>query len=132
MTALAWRSLFCVTTVGLFLLTESNAGGQAFVNGSISGNVTDNTGAAVPAVTLTLTNLDTSAKLRAQTDSAGAYEFLNLPPGRYGLEAEKTGFQRLTRQPLIIEVNSGLRIDLTLPVGTVSETVTVTAETPLL
>jgi hypothetical protein len=108
------------------------ARGQAFVNGSVVGSVTDNSGASVPEAAIALTNLDTSAKLRTQTDSTGQYQLLNLPPGRYRLEVEKSGFQRFTREPITVEVNNSLKIDIALPVGAVSETVTVTAETPLL
>src|SRR5262249_45106184 len=60
------------------------------------------------------------------------YQFVNLPPGRYRIEAEKSGFQRSSREPIVVEVNSSLKIDLTLQVGTTSQTVTVIAETPLL
>ena len=48
------------------------------------------------------------------------------------MDAEKAGFKRLTREPVVVEVNSSVRIDLTLQVGASSQTVTVTAETPLL
>jgi hypothetical protein len=105
---------------------------QAFVNGAIVGNVTDTSGGVVPGTSVTLTNLGTSAQLKVQSDATGFYQFLNLAPGQYRVEAEKSGFQRLTREPIVVEVNNSVKIDLTLTVGTTTQTVTVTGATPLL
>src|SRR5215471_9797330 len=80
------------------------AKGQAFVNGSIAGTVTDNTGAVVPDVAITLTNLATSVKLSTQTNASGFYHFLDLPPGNYRVEAERSGFEHVTRQPVVVQV----------------------------
>ena len=117
---------------GAVLLPAASAWGQAFVNGSISGTVTDNSGSVVPGVSIALTNLGTSARLSTATDSSGFYHFLDLPPGQYRVEAEKTGFERFTREGVSVEVNNSVRIDITLQVGAINQTVTVTAETPLL
>jgi hypothetical protein len=110
----------------------SEALGQAFVNGSVVGTVTDNTGGLMKSVTLTLTNLGTNFTLTSQSDTAGRYRFINLPLGSYRLAAENPGFKRYTRGPIIIEVNSNIQIDIPMELGNVAETVTVTAETPLL
>src|SRR5262249_42121456 len=66
------------------------------------------------------------------TGADGLYSFVNLFPGRYKLEVEKTGFKRVTRPEVVVEVNQSVRIDVTLQVGDVTQTVEVTGETPLL
>src|SRR5581483_12242905 len=60
--------------------------------GSILGNVTDQTGAALAGTTVTLTNTGTSDQRTVQTDANGNYQFVNLVPGTYNLDFEKTGF----------------------------------------
>jgi len=121
-----------ILLMGLALVMPSRVWAQAFVNGAIVGTVTDNSGGVIPGVTMTLTNVGTAAKLTTQTGETGAYQFLNLPPGGYRLDAEKGGFERFSREPVIMEVNSNVKIDITLQVGATSQTVTVTGETPLL
>src|SRR6516225_9834845 len=61
--------LLCALVATMFVAGVQHVSGQAFVNGSVVGNVNDNTGAGVPAVEMMLTNLDTSSRLRVQTDS---------------------------------------------------------------
>ncbi len=100
--------------------------------GSIAGAVTDSSGAAIADAQVTLTNLGTSEKRTQTTGSDGLYSFVNLFPGRYKVEAEKTGFKHFTRPEVVVEVNQSARIDVTLQVGDVTQSVEVTAETPLL
>src|SRR5215471_16428670 len=100
--------------------------------GSILGTVTDATGAAVPAASVTLINTGTSERRAGQTDADGAYRFVNLVPGGYRLEIEKPGFRRLTREPIQVEVEAAVRIDVTMQVGDVTQTLEVSAATPLL
>jgi Carboxypeptidase regulatory-like domain/TonB dependent receptor len=122
------RGLFCVSM--LFGLTAP-VSAQTFF-GSIVGTVTDATSAVLPQASLTLTNLGTSERKTAESDSAGNYQFLNLVPGRYRVDVEKTGFKRLTRDEIVVEVQAALRIDAPMQVGDVGQTVEVTAQTPLL
>ena len=128
------RTFFLMLFFGsaLCCLSPNPGWSQAFVNGAIVGNVTDASGAVIPGTSVTLTNLGTNAQLKVQSDGTGLYQFLNLAPGQYRVDAEKSGFQRLTREPIVVEVNNSVRIDLTLTVGTTTQTVTVTGETPLL
>jgi hypothetical protein len=114
----------------LVCLTVSTFG-QAFF-GSIIGNVTDPSGGAIPAASVTLVNLGTGDRRTAQTDDSGVYQFVNLLPGQYRVEVEKTGFRRFTREPITVEVQSAVRIDVSMLVGDVSQTVEVSAATPLL
>src|SRR6266850_860333 len=100
--------------------------------GTISGSVVDSSGAAIADAQVTLTNLGTSEKRTQSTGSDGLYSFVNLNPGRYKIEAEKTGFKHFTRPEVVVEVNQSARIDVTLQVGDVTQVVEVTGDTPLL
>src|ERR1700730_17729383 len=100
--------------------------------GSIVGSVADNTQALVPGAEVVLTNIGTSERRTMNTDAAGNYQFVNLVPGTYRVDIEKQGFKHLTRGPIQVEVQSIARIDVTMQVGEVGQTVEVTAQTPLL
>lgn len=118
----------CLDVAGLF-------GGRLAAQttyGSIAGTVSDPSGAAIADAQVTLTNLATSEKRVAQSEADGLYDFVNLLPGRYSIVAEKTGFKRITRPEVIVEVGQAVRIDITLQVGDVNQTIEVTGETPLL
>src|SRR5260370_409626 len=113
------------------LLTAATSFGQTFY-GSVVGAVTDASAGAVPQANVTLTNLGTADRRTTQTDDAGSYQFVNLVPGQYKVEVEKTGFRRFAREPITVEVQSAVRIDIPMQVGDVSQVVEVTAQTPLL
>ena len=100
--------------------------------GSLTGTVTDASGAAVAGATVTLTNAATDEKQTQSTGETGLYSFVNLPPGDYRLVVEKNGFKRIDRSSVVVQVQQTSRIDFALTVGQASETVMVTAETPLL
>ena len=99
--------------------------------GTISGFVTDPTGASVPGASVTATLVQQQVTRTVQSNEGGFYTFNALPPGDYTLEAEKTGFQKLVRTEIVLTVNQNLRADFALKVGQASETVTVNAEVPL-
>ena len=122
---------FVLLTIGVFLACCAPLRAQT-VYGSIAGTVLDASGAAVPDTTVTLTNIGTSERRAMQSDSAGSYTFVNILPGNYRLEAEKSGFKHFKREPILVEVGSALRIDLPMEVGAVTQTLEVTAATPLL
>lgn len=105
--------------------------GQTFY-GSMVGNVVDASGSAIPQAAVTLTNVGTADRRMIMTDDAGNYQFLNLVPGRYRLEVERAGFRRFVREPITVEVQSAVRIDVPMQLGDVTQTVEVTAQTPLL
>src|SRR5580704_5288275 len=93
--------------------------------GSISGTITDATGAAVPGITLTLQNPANNLTYSTTTSAAGAYSFLNLPVGMYNLAAVAKGFQRSEAKGIQVEVNQQARIDVVLQLGEVTQTVEV-------
>ncbi len=100
--------------------------------GSIIGNAADTNGAIVANAKVTLTNLGTTERRIAETDSDGNFKFVNLVPGNYRVEVEKSGFKRLTREPVVVEVQGAVRIDVGLEVGDLQQVVEITAQTPLL
>ncbi len=100
--------------------------------GSIVGTVSDASGAGIPGGAVTLTNLGTAERRPAVTDGDGNYRLVNLIPGSYRLQIETGGFKRYNREPIQVEIQATLRIDATMQVGDVTETVSVSAETPLL
>ena len=99
--------------------------------GAITGTIQDSSGAAVPDLPLTITNIETGVKWSATTSSAGYYR-VAVPPGTYRLEAQKQGFKKEVADRIVVPVAQVVTVDLTLQVGNVSETVSVTSQTPLL
>jgi hypothetical protein len=100
--------------------------------GSITGNVTDQQGAAIPGATVTATNTGTGLNVNAVTDANGSYTFRNLPPGIYDLNASLEGFRALNQTGLRVSAGNPVRVDLKLEVGALAETVNVVSETTLL
>ena len=100
--------------------------------GSIVGTVSDPSGAPVPGVRIQVFNHDTNEHRQAATNKDGYYEFLLLPAGRYHLEADVTGFERVKGTEFALASGTRPRIDLALKVGSVSESVDVTATAPLI
>ena len=100
--------------------------------GSVVGTVVDNSQAVVPGAAVALTNTGTSERRTMETDASGNYQFVNLVPGTYRLDVEKQGFQHMVRDGVTVEVQNIARIDFTMQVGEVGQTVEVQAQTPLL
>src|SRR5580704_19193212 len=99
---------------------------------TISGQVTDSLGATVAGAEVVVTSVERNTPSRALSNAAGRYVLEFLPPGHYSLTAEKPGFKKVLRGGLRLEAADHLSLDLTLQVGDVSQSVTVTGETPLL
>lgn len=101
-------------------------------NSGIQGVVTDPSGASVPDAAITLTNTATGVVNTARTNERGFYSVPFLPPAFYKVEAAKAGFATVTRENLKLDVDQTARIDFTLRLGAVAETVQVTATAALL
>src|SRR5438309_4985994 len=99
--------------------------------GRILGTVTDQSGGLVKGAHLTITNVDTGIARTLETNDAGDYVAPSLPPGPYKLVVEAAGFKKLERPSIRVEVAKDVRLDITMQPGSVSETVTVTDEAPL-
>jgi Carboxypeptidase regulatory-like domain len=123
-----------VQTVGALAVLLSVPGivhGQA-VTGTLLGNVTDSSGAAVPGATVTATEVQTNTGRTVVSNETGHYIFSSLRNGTYTVQAEVQGFRKVIRENVRVDVNTTIRVDLTLELGQVTEAVTVSAETPLL
>jgi len=105
------------------------AGLYAGVTASISGTVTDASGAAVAGATVTATNVDTGVVTTQTTNAQGYYSFQALPLGKYTIDAQQPGFKTTRRTDIILEVNDALVVDLTLQVGQQTERVEVSTDT---
>lgn len=100
--------------------------------GRMTGRVTDSAGAVVPGAAVRVTNIATNVVTTAASDSQGNYEARNLIPGPYKLVVEMQGFKTYERGPIEVRVGDVLTVDVGLELGAVSDSITVTAEAPLL
>lgn len=107
------------------------AAGQA-ANGTLLGGVRDESGSAVPGATVTAIEVRTNIGRTVVSNEQGNYIFPNLAPGVYRVEGELAGFKKFERGGVDVKVNTTVRVDIALSVGSVSESVTVAAETPVL
>lgn len=97
-------------------------------NASVTGTVTDPTGAAVVNASISLTNTATGQVRRVTSNSSGDYLFAGVGAGHYTLEASGAGFQKFTKTDIVVNVAQTLKEDVTLKVGSALETVTVEAD----
>ncbi len=126
----AWLLYVLAILVAAFFLGSGSAWGQATT--SIRGTVTDPSNAAIPNATVTLTNTDTNLERTATTDQQGSYVFSQVAPGHYSVLVEAAGFSKYSRTGIELLVNSPATLNISLKVGTTTQTVTVTEQAPLL
>ena len=115
----------------LICAVAAPAAAQDF-RGSITGRINDQSGGALPGVTVTATNVATNVPSPTTTNEEGQYTILYLQPGMYRVAAELSGFKKLVRENIEVRVGDRLTLDLSLEVGQMEETVSVTAESPIL
>jgi len=101
----------------------------AGITGSISGVVTDSSGAVIAGATVTAINTQTGVKTNASTDTKGFYGLPALPVGTYDIEISQTGFKTFRQTGLVIDANSALKADATLTVGAATEKIEVRTDT---
>ena len=112
------------------LLVSSVAWAQV-TRGRLSGTVSDETGALIPGVEVTVNNLDTGGTRTVLTGDEGRYVATDLALGNYEVEATLAGFQTAVRSGILLTLGREIVVDLTLRVGEITERVTVTGEAPL-
>src|SRR5580704_4914813 len=123
--------LFVQWSVRLLLAMLFTAGSTwAQYTANIQGNVTDPSGAAVAQAKVVLENRATHITAATTTDSEGGYRFLSLAPGSYQISIEAAGFST-ARTTVTLETNQNLSVPIALKVGAATESVTVSAENPL-
>lgn len=114
------------------ILLSLTSAAIAQTTATIVGTVTDSSGAVVPNVSITVTHTQTGLKRLARTNTSGIYVVPALPIGNYTVAAEIAGFKRAALTGIVLEVNQEARIDLSLEVGQVSESVSVAAQSLML
>jgi hypothetical protein len=119
--------LVVVALACLFTLAPPAVMGQAASTGTVAGTVTDPTGAAVAGATVTLTDPSTNDARKTTSNDTGRFLFANVPPGTYNVTINKTGFRvtKLTGQ--VVSVGSAITLNVAMELGSVSQTVEVTA-----
>ena len=114
------------TSAALFFLAAGLAYGQN-IRGTILGTVHDESGAVVKGALVTVEHVQTGLVRKEPTNDQGEYLFAQLPVGNYNVTAEQQGFKKVERENVLLEVDDKLRVDLTLSVGAVTDTVAVEA-----
>ncbi|MGE5245954.1 MAG: TonB-dependent receptor domain-containing protein [Betaproteobacteria bacterium] len=121
--------LFTVTlTLGFVASTALAQTGQ----GSLRGYVKDEQGGALPGVSVTATSPALIQPATGVSDANGYYRLINLPPGTYAVTAELTGFATFKREGVLLRGGANFQVDVTMKIGSLSETITVSGESPML
>src|SRR5258708_344339 len=126
-----WHLGMAVLLATILLGFSEPVRGQA-VDGTLLGTVTDSSGAVVSGASVTIMETKTGVRRSSTTNDSGNYQFGNLPPGQYEVAVDHQGFKKVMRSGFDVLVNSDVRVDLVLQPGSASETVIVSAETPIL
>src|SRR3984893_7097591 len=117
--------------LSLSLAAPALAQSQA-ANGAIEGTISDSSGGVLPGVTVTISNTDTGTERSVVTNEKGLYRAPLLPLGSYRVVAELQGFKKFEQTGIKLSVGEAAVVNVTLGVGTINETVTVNADSPLL
>jgi len=121
----------CVLAVVLCATIIAAANAQDF-RGGITGRITDGSGGRLPGVTVTATNVATKVASTTTTNGEGDYTILYLTPGVYTLSAELSGFKKTVQENVEVRISDRVGVDLKMDVGRLEETISVTAESPIL
>jgi hypothetical protein len=121
-----WKNLVCFFVIATSLLFAQND------RGTITGTVLDQQGAVVPNASVIAKSAESDVEYKTVATATGNYTIPSLPAGQYSVNVESAGFKRFIQNGIVIEVAQVARIDVTLQVGSTSESVTITAEAPLL
>ena len=126
-------SLPCLLLAALVVVFAVPRRGSAQVlYGSILGDVKDASGASIRGASVGVVNKSTGLARQAITDGAGRFNFPDLPAGVYGLKASQQGFKTFERTEVTVNINSVVRVDVSLEIGSMGDTITVSAEPPKL
>jgi hypothetical protein len=112
-------------------LVAAHCAAQSFT-GRIYGTVTDPLGAVIPSAEIKITHLGTSRTLVVTSESNGNYAAGELPPGEYALEVSARGFKKFLQRGILVDIQRHARVDVTLQVGEVTESIEVVADAPML
>lgn len=121
------RPCLCLIVLSILIASAFSPASAQNVNASLSGSVTDQSGAAVPNAAVELRSVETGIVLRTTSGAAGVYTLPNLPPGNYELHVSAGGFRDYAQTGIRAALSDRLRIDVNLIVGAASQTVDVQA-----
>ena len=121
-------ALMLVVMLGMTTIT----GNAQATSGTILGTVTDATGAVVSNTPVQLISAATGTKTTTLTNGSGYYQFVDVIPGTYKIVVQKEGFKQLSRAGIVLQTEARIEVDLQLTVGASTETVEVTASSPLI
>ena len=113
----------------LFVLAAASLASPQTGTSSLRGVVTDKSKSVIVDATVTLTNLGQAQERKAQTNATGEYEFVLLPPGKYSVTIEATGFRRFEQKNLELLISQPVTLNAVLEIGTTAQTVEVSAQT---
>ena len=116
----------------IYLLTLAGSAPAQESRASIIGRVTDSSGGVVPGAKITATHQDTNVAVHSVSNAEGNYQILFVNPGIYKVVAELAGFKMFQRDNIELRINDRIGVDIVLEPGNVTETIVVSAETPLL
>src|SRR5437762_7662760 len=125
------RLLMKILKLGMSLFLFSALAVAQVTTGTISGTITDSTGAVVPGVNVTLKSVEKGITRTVRTDEGGRYRAPELALGSYEITAEAAGFETVVRSGITLTVGREAVVDFTLQVGTITDKITVTGEAPL-
>ncbi len=126
------RVALILSTAWLLLLAGAAPGAaQSVTSGSVRGRVVDDTGGALPGVTVSLSSPALQSPRTAFTDAEGEYRFPDLPVGEYRMVVELPGFQQYVREGIGLSANFTATINVTMNLGTLEESIVVTGATPV-
>jgi hypothetical protein len=121
-----------VGLVVAWALSSASAASAQVITGNLDGNIRDSSSALLPGVTVTISSPDLPAGSQvAVTDATGTYRFRNLPPGVYSFRAELAGFGKYEEEGIRVQVGGTVERNVTLQVGALAETVTVSGASPI-
>jgi len=116
-------------SIGIWAAAPASA---QILYGSVVGVVKDSSGAFIPGATVTIVNKETNLTREATTNGEGSYSLINVQPGPYDVKVTLTGFRDVARPNVPVTIGQIVRIDFSLEIGTVAESVMVVGESPIL
>lgn len=122
----------CLLAMALIVALSGAAALGQVLYGTLTGTITDKTGAVLPNATVTVTNQGNGQIRTTITSGQGNYFLNDLLPGTYSVSVQAAGFSTFTQKTVVINLNQQVRIDATLQPGSVTQSVTVTGALPIL
>src|SRR6266446_7938373 len=137
---LLYRLSFCILAAVKTMCVKLQAATAALLlclvataqTGGVSGTIRDSSGGLLPKATVSLIDLDTNATQTQTTGDSGNFAFPQVKPGRYRIEAEAAGFKKFVQSDISVNVQQQVSLNPVMQIGQATESIEVTAETPLL